>query len=233
MKSIEVFATDDAGSVGNKVIYTFNYDPATQLQFASTGEPPATGLPGVNFAAPLPVVVDAEDAAGNIATTYSGPVTISLVSGSGLTGTLTVNAVAGVATFSNLAIANDGTYHLLAMSPTLATTNPPSTSILIVGPASQLAFVQEPPGSVRSRESIRFRGRGRRLVWNSDAAVHGQCHGRDGCQRRRVEPERGCSNGGGCGRGCRLHRFDAQQGRPGLHAQGLEHRPYRARNHND
>ncbi len=148
VKSIEVFATDDAGSVGNKVIYTFNYDPATQLQFASTGEPPATGLPGVNFAAPLPVVVDAEDAAGNIATTYSGPVTISLVSGSGLTGTLTVNAVGGVATFSNLAIANDGTYHLLAMSPTLATTNPPSTSILIVGPASQLAFVQEPPGSV-------------------------------------------------------------------------------------
>ncbi len=156
VKTIEVFATDNAGSVGNKVIYTFNYDPATQLQFASTGEPPATGLPGVNFAAPLPVIVDAEDAAGNIATTYSGPVTISLVSGTGLSGTLTVDAVAGVATFNNLAIANDGTYHLLAMSPSLATTNPPSTSILIVGVATQLAFVHEPPGSVQAGSLFGF-----------------------------------------------------------------------------
>ena len=50
LKTIEVFATDDAGAVGNKVLYTFNWDPATQLKFAATGEPPATAPAGANFA---------------------------------------------------------------------------------------------------------------------------------------------------------------------------------------
>ena len=50
---------------------------------------------------------------------------------------MTVNAVAGVATFNNLSIAADGTYNLLASSPGLTTTNPASTSIYIVGAATQ------------------------------------------------------------------------------------------------
>ena len=69
-------------------LFTFNYDPATQLQFAANGEPPATAQPGANFASPNPVIVDAEDEFGNIATTYNGPVTISLAGdASGLGGT--------------------------------------------------------------------------------------------------------------------------------------------------
>ena len=107
------------------MLFTFNYDPATQLQFAANGQPPATAQPGTNFASPNPVIVDAEDVFGNIATTYTGPVTITLAGGaSGLGGTVTVNAVAGVATFTNLSIAADGTYNLLGSSPSLATTNP-------------------------------------------------------------------------------------------------------------
>jgi subtilisin-like proprotein convertase family protein len=158
VKSIEVFATDDAGSVGNKVITPFDWDPATQLMFSPTGEPPATAEPGANFAAsPAPVVVDADDAAGNIATTYNGPVTISLAAGAtGLAGTDTVDAVAGVATFTNLSIGTDGTYKLLGSSPGLTTTSPPSTPIVIVGAATQLYIIQEPPTPVQAGTDFQF-----------------------------------------------------------------------------
>ena len=103
---------------------------------ALRGRRPAArdGTSGANFATPSPILVEADDKFGNIATTYNGPVTISLANGAtGFGGTITVNAVAGVATFTNLSIAQDGTYNLLASSPGLATTNPPSTSIYIVG----------------------------------------------------------------------------------------------------
>jgi len=55
------------------------------------------------------VVVTARDAFGNTATAFAGAVTVSITSGTGtplavLSGTNPVNAVAGVATFSNLSI---------------------------------------------------------------------------------------------------------------------------------
>ncbi len=145
VKTLKIFATDGSGAVGNIVTVQFNWDPASQLQFNINDEPPATALPGANFAAPLPVVVDAEDEFGNIATTYNGPVTISLENGAtGLAGTDTVDAVAGVATFTNLSIGTDGTYNLLGSSPGLVTTAPPSTPIVIVGAATQLFIIQQP-----------------------------------------------------------------------------------------
>ena len=160
IKSIEIFATDNAGAVGNKVIDQFDWDPATQLVFATTGEPPATAEPGDNFATPLPIIVDAEDMSGSIATTYTGPVTISLATGTGLTGTLTVDAVAGVATFSSLMIADDGTYNLDAASPglTSAAGLNESTSIYIVGAAASLYIVpgQGPPSSVEAGSTWGF-----------------------------------------------------------------------------
>ena len=56
--------------------------PAKQLAFSATGEPVATAAAGQDFAAsPNTVVVDAEDALGNVVTSYSGPVTIGLANG--------------------------------------------------------------------------------------------------------------------------------------------------------
>ena len=49
VKTLEVFATDNAGAVGNRVILTFNFDPATMLKFPVGGEPPATALPGATL----------------------------------------------------------------------------------------------------------------------------------------------------------------------------------------
>ena len=157
LKTIEVFATDGAGAVGNLLTYTFNWDPATHLEFDPNGEPPATALPGANFASPLPVIVDVDDEFGNIATTYNGPVTITLAAGAtGLGGTDTVNAVAGVATFTNLSIGADGTYNLVGSSPGLVTTLPDSTPIVIVGAATQLYIIHQPPSSVEAGTDFGF-----------------------------------------------------------------------------
>ncbi len=156
VKTIEVFATDNAGSVGNVVTYSFNLNPPTQLVFSNSGEPPATALAGQNFAAPSPVVVDVEDAADTIATQFNGPVTIALANnatGIDPSSTLTVNAVNGVATFTDLAIDPAGTYVLQATSTGL--TPGLSTSITInPAAAAKLVWTTEPPSE--TTESVPF-----------------------------------------------------------------------------
>jgi hypothetical protein len=62
------------------------------------------------------VVVQAQDAAGNPTSSYTGDVTISIVTNAGggaLTGTVTAAAVGGVATFADLSINKSGTGYTL------------------------------------------------------------------------------------------------------------------------
>ena len=84
-----------------------------------TTTPPAS----VTANAPFGLTVTAEDGSGNIATTYTGPVTLALsggTSGAKLGGTVTINAVNGVAAFTGLTIDTAGTgYTLTASSGTL------------------------------------------------------------------------------------------------------------------
>ena len=130
---------------------------ASQLVFAISGEPVPTAVAGQNFAAASNVVVDAEDKSGSIDTTYNGPVTIELANNATgvLVGTLTVNAVNGVATFTNLAIDTAGTFMLAATGTGL--TAGTSTSITITpAPAAQLAWVTEPPAV--ATEDLAFGG---------------------------------------------------------------------------
>jgi hypothetical protein len=86
----------------------------TALQFTVQ---PATGTAGLAMA---PVVVTLRDAAGNIATGATSPVTLSLgtnPTGAALQGTLTVTPVAGLATFPDLRIDVAGTgYRLSAVT---------------------------------------------------------------------------------------------------------------------
>src|SRR6185312_17212600 len=149
IKTIKVFATDNAGSVGNVVTYRFDLNPPTQLQFAANGEPPATAAAGQNFAAPpSPVIVDVEDANGNIVNSFAGQVTLALANGANgaFVGTLVVNAVNGVATFKDLEIDTAGTYMLAASSPGL--TSGLSTSITIgASTPAQLTWTAEPPST--------------------------------------------------------------------------------------
>lgn len=74
-----------------------------------------------------PVVVVAEDGAGHVMTGFDGPVTMSLASGTGtsganLGGTLTVDAVNGVAAFPGLSVDTAGTFY--EMQASAASFNP-------------------------------------------------------------------------------------------------------------
>ena len=92
-----------------------------------------------------PVIVDVTDASGNIVTTDSSAVTLSINTGpigGGITGTATVNAVNGVATFSDLSFAQIGVYTLGAADGAL--TAAISNVFPITGPAAKLGFVRLP-----------------------------------------------------------------------------------------
>jgi hypothetical protein len=101
--------------------------PAVRLFFdrvVCTSGPPNVWRVGTT--PPSPIEVTAVDDAwrldygldgafpGNVVTAYSGPVTISVESGGALGGTLTVNAVNGRATFSDLVPRSTGSYVITA-----------------------------------------------------------------------------------------------------------------------
>jgi uncharacterized repeat protein (TIGR03803 family) len=90
------------------------------------------------------IVVDVEDQYNNIVTTDSSSVTLAVASGPGsATGTLTVGASSGVATFSNVKFNTLGTYTLTASDGSLTTATSGSFSVTPAG-ASQLAFNVQP-----------------------------------------------------------------------------------------
>jgi len=103
-ESKTVSATAAGTAVTQQTTVTVNPAAASRLTF--TGQPSNTAA---NAAIAPPVVVTAQDAFGNTATTFTGSITLSITSGTGtplavLSGTNPVNAAGGVATFSNLSI---------------------------------------------------------------------------------------------------------------------------------
>ncbi len=111
--------------------------PAQRLEFGSY---PVFGMPAGVLDA---VAVIARDRAGNVATGFTGAVTVSLLaspSGAVLTGTTKLNAVAGVATFENLLLTLAGEYQLLATSPDIVAGKGPAFPVT-PGPANQLFVV--------------------------------------------------------------------------------------------
>jgi len=122
---------------------------ATQLGFSVQ---PSSATAGASIAPT--VKVTARDATGNVATGFTGAVTLSISAGTGtagavLSGTVTANAVLGVATFSNLSIDNSGTgYRLSAVAAGVSgTTSAPFT--INPAPASNVIFTVQ-PGSTPS-----------------------------------------------------------------------------------
>jgi hypothetical protein len=94
-----------------------------------TTQPPATVAGGIGFG----MTVSIEDPNGHLDTAYNGPVTAALAGtpmGWGLSGSLTVNAVNGVAAFSGLSIVAAGTgYQIQVRAPGLAPTTTASISV--------------------------------------------------------------------------------------------------------
>jgi uncharacterized repeat protein (TIGR03803 family) len=133
----DLFGTTEAGgnSAGDGTI--FEISSTTQLVF---GTQPASTTAGT-----LPTfTVDVEDQYGNIITTDNSTVTLSVHSGPGLlTGTVSVAAVNGVATFSSAALDTTGTYTINAVDG--SDTSVTSNSVTITpAAASQVVFNQQP-----------------------------------------------------------------------------------------
>ncbi|MGH7655046.1 MAG: beta strand repeat-containing protein, partial [Gemmatimonadaceae bacterium] len=93
-----------AGLAGSPAVFSATATAASAIKLAIVAAP-ATATAGVNIAPSL--VVAAEDASGNVVTTFSGSVSLALSTnpgGAALTGTTNVNAVAGIATFSSVSL---------------------------------------------------------------------------------------------------------------------------------
>jgi hypothetical protein len=111
--------------------------PATQLIFSTN---PVSANAGVAISPSI--VVTAKDALGAIATSFGGSVTLAIgtnPSGGSLSGTVTVAAVSGVATFAGISINNVGVgYTLTASSSPLSPAT--STAFNITSPAATVTW---------------------------------------------------------------------------------------------
>jgi hypothetical protein len=137
-----------SGSLGAATSSTFNIAPGTASQLAFGQQP--TNTPAGSTISPA-VTVQILDANGNVVTTdNSDAVTIGLGANPGggtLSGTLTVTAQNGLASFSSLSISTPGTgYTLTATSGSLAGATSATFNVTQAG--THLFFGQQPTDTV-------------------------------------------------------------------------------------
>ena len=143
--STTITATAEGKSGGSRI--TVNPRPAVGLGFVAQ---PVNGTAGQ----PLPPIrIAVQDDRGGTVTGASGAITIALAANPGnaaLSGTLTVSAVSGVATFSDLVLNRTGSgYTLRGTSGELT---PATSTQLDIGPgaAAEVVIVQQPASSVQN-----------------------------------------------------------------------------------
>ena len=134
------------GQSGRDVTLTTVPGDATQLVVAQ--QPSSTSTAGQPIGT---VIVDVEDANGNLVTSDDSSVTVSSTTSVG--GNSSVRAVGGVATFSNLAITRAGTYTLSATDGGLTPTTSDSFSVTPAA-AAQLVIAQQPTTIASAAEPI-------------------------------------------------------------------------------
>ncbi|MHC5539177.1 hypothetical protein ACYOEI_13245 [Singulisphaera rosea] len=117
---------------------------------ATTLKGQVTSSGSVTPLVPFTLVVKATDANGNVDPDYSGMVTLSLgtsPSGGVLGGTLTVQAVNGVATFTGLTVNRGGTFWIKATSGSL-TSGAGVVALTVKSTPTQLAITTQPSSVV-------------------------------------------------------------------------------------
>jgi hypothetical protein len=135
-----------SGTLTPTTTNAFNVTPvATKLMV--TTQPPTR----VNENSTFGFAVTAEDGSGNVATSFTGTVTVTLMANPGgatLGGTLMATAVNGVATFSGLTLNQVANGYTLSVSS--GTLTPATTNAINVPPvmATKLIVTSQPPGSV-------------------------------------------------------------------------------------
>ncbi len=136
--------TASSGTLTNSPLtFTATAQAATATKLVVTTQP-VNGVAGIALPA---IVITAEDNNGNIATTFTGPITLALgahPAGATLRGAATVNAVAGVATFTGVTINKNGTAYTLVASATGLTSATTGGFDIAVGAPSKLDFTSQP-----------------------------------------------------------------------------------------
>ena len=138
-----------ASATGVPSVTTGSFDiaigPTAKLAYAIA---PTSTFAGAPIAPAVQVL--AQDAAGNTDPGYTGNVTVSLVANPGgatLTGTTTVAAVSGTATFGDLELDKSGTGYTLMATATGLTSATSSTFDNIAAAGSTVVFVVQPPAT--------------------------------------------------------------------------------------
>ena len=115
-------------------------------------QPSATAAAGAALA--IQPVVDVDDSSGTVIPTDTTTVTATLTSGSGTIAHSTAVAVAGVATFSGLALDTPAGPYTLTFTDGPLTDVVSTTITVAAGAASQLAIVTEPSATVASGTAL-------------------------------------------------------------------------------
>ncbi len=119
-QSVTVVITDADGDESNTATFNVTVSPAAAEKVVFT-EPPTNNASGTTLGT-LQVAI--EDTYGNVLTTNSTTMTLSIATGSGtLIGTIKVAATKGIATFTKLSLSKSGTYTLTALDGTLHATS--------------------------------------------------------------------------------------------------------------
>ena len=106
---------------------------------------PTNAVAGATTAPAVQVAV--QDAQGNAMTTATNSITVAIGTNPAngtLSGTTTVNAIGGVATFSSLSVSSVGTGYTLTAAATGLTGATSNTFTVGAGPASKLVFIVQP-----------------------------------------------------------------------------------------
>lgn len=133
----------------------FNILSGTGATLVFVVEPPASNAAGLAISPAIQVAV--HDSLGNTATSFNGPVTITIgnnPAGGTLTGTTTMSAVAGVATFASLMIDKIGTGYTFSAAASVLTPAVSTPFDIVAGQPSKLIFTQGPSSPQTAGASI-------------------------------------------------------------------------------
>ena len=132
--------TASSGALASATSRSFDIAPGAPAKLVFNVQPPTSASAAAVLSPAVQVTV--QDAAGNTVTGGATAVTLSLVNGAGatLSGTSTVAAVSGIASFSTLSVDKVGTGYTLAASATGLTGATSNTFSITPGAAARLAF---------------------------------------------------------------------------------------------
>ncbi len=138
-----------SAGLANATSSTFDITPGPAAQL-SINTQPGPAVAGANITPALRVQI--EDALGNVVTTFTGDVSVAISAGSGasgaaLSGTTTVAAVAGIATFSDLSIDKVGASYTFSISASGLLDATSAAFDVIAGPANDLIITVQPNGA--------------------------------------------------------------------------------------